>query len=269
MAKSHALCTRAQLPAKADAPSTSGSTCDVSPVSVILAPPGETTRHSTDHALWASYQGSLAGTASAPDMRFPSRTPPEPGPLRVSEQEARHLFCALAPSHGYGYSLETPTQATYKQSGSKPTRARFDASLLNESGARLWNVEFKHGGISPSSKSKAVYKDIEKLLVDPGDGVWFHLLEHIDNATIVNLIARIRADVAAVASAHRVDDRTELAVHICILEPAFSIHRVVEVAGLIDESIDLGFSHQVSKGTVSLIEGAWQVHKNPDADSSG
>ncbi len=219
----------------------------------------------TDMALWAGYTASVRDDAP-PGLRFPSRKPPGSLPLRVSEQEARHLFCSLAPGHGYSYTLETPTESAFVQSGLKATRARFDASLLGAGGERLWNVEFKHGGISPTSTSKAVYKDIEKLLVDPGNRAWFHTIERINNATINYVIDRIRTDVKLVCGRYPIDSEASLSVHICVLDPELSIHREVDVASLLNDSVDLPFEHRVGGGNISWNpDSGWSVRR---ADSA-
>lgn len=250
--------SRCGLPSKRD-------TC----VSSVNEPTSEAlTRlcRSTDRALWASHTASL-GVSGALGMRFPSRKPPAAVPLRISEQEARHLFCSLAPEHGFSYNLETPTENTFKQSGAKATRARFDASLLDEHGERLWNVEFKTGGFSAKSTSKVISKDLEKLLVDPGAGAWFHLLERINNGTISSLIERIRTDVQLVCNQYCIDPQQQLVIHVCVLQPGFSVHRTISVGELLDGSTDLQLSHHVSVGQLTAIEpGDWLVlEKESDA----
>ena len=54
----------------------------------------------------------------------------------------------------------------------------------------ICNVEFKAQGASSSAKDKSsIYKDVQKLLREPVWGLWFHLLNSVNNSTIKNSLA--------------------------------------------------------------------------------
>ena len=65
---------------------------------------------------------------------------------RISEQESRILYCGLLNTLNYYYSIETPTEKTYMQLGTKRMSASSDLSLYRHDGGafkKVMNVEFK------------------------------------------------------------------------------------------------------------------------------
>ena len=52
----------------------------------------------------------------------------------------------------------------------------------------MLNVEFKEGGFSPKRKSAFVIaKDLEKILKEQPNALWFHTLEAVNNSTLTTL----------------------------------------------------------------------------------
>lgn len=92
--------------------------------------------------------------------------------LRVSEQEAKIIFCVVLEENKICHSIETPTTKTYVQSGKKPISARLDVTIYNKRDpkSRMMNVELKAGNPAPEN----FRKDFEKLIREGIPGLWFH-----------------------------------------------------------------------------------------------
>ena len=85
------------------------------------------------------------------------------GEIRISEQEARILYCNILNSLNYFYSIETPTDNPYQQSGKTATSALSDISIycyINNKFEKLGNVELK--AHNPAKKN--ISKDVEKII---------------------------------------------------------------------------------------------------------
>lgn len=108
------------------------------------------------------------------------------GKLRISEQEARFLYCGVLNTLSYYYSVETPTERRFRLSGSTSLSARSDVSLylLKRAGLeKVANVEFK----ARNSSQRGIQKDIQKLVREGLPGNWFHLLGDINSKTLHSL----------------------------------------------------------------------------------
>ena len=108
------------------------------------------------------------------------------GEARISEQEARFCFAAVAErGTEYRYSVETPTLETYSfTDGGGRISAQTDLTLWDLDGKnKEFNIEFK----AKNPGDKSIDKDIEKLLKEKIDGVWFHLFENADSGTFPRL----------------------------------------------------------------------------------
>jgi hypothetical protein len=133
----------------------------------------EVVANHTDTFLWSSYQAAITEEINGLGSRlvFPRYAT---GRIRVSEQEARFLFAKALENSSLRYSVETPTIELYQQRGLEPSRASLDLTVRDEYGQPLVNCEFKSGGTSLKRKdSMAISKDLEKLVQDPGNGLWF------------------------------------------------------------------------------------------------
>lgn len=149
--------------------------------------------------------------ALSPHLIFPElRT----GNIRVSEQEARLLWCTMLQDTSYYYAIEAPTANTYIQSGTKPMSARTDLALykLTASGfKRVANIEFK----AHSSTPEQIKKDTEKLIREKITGNWFHLLSSANSATIPRLFEKFAAAFKACSS--HVHNNIDIVFCICVL----------------------------------------------------
>ena len=114
--------------------------------------------------------------------------------LRISEQEARMLYCFNLNNNNkykYLYSIETPTSKTYNftklvrkdNNGKQGRSALSDLSIYDSSENKLLNVEFK----AHNPEQRSYDKDIEKLIGEAVCGNWFHLLKNADKGTIQSL----------------------------------------------------------------------------------
>jgi hypothetical protein len=140
-------------------------------------------------ALWTVTTTAKAPPDLSPHMIFPELSSSQE---RVSEQEARHLYCALVEKEAsyYYYALEAPTTKTYQFKGSKPLRARTDLALyehIDTKWTRIANIEFK-AHIPPKG---SIEKDIEKLIREDIVGNWFHLLQNADRETLKRLFEKL------------------------------------------------------------------------------
>lgn len=102
---------------------------------------------------------------------------------RISEQEVRTLYCNILNNLNYFYSIETPTDNAYIQSGKTAVSALSDLSIYifsKDEFKKKANVEFK----AHNPDIKNIIKDIEKIIKEKEHGNWFHILENIDKGTL-------------------------------------------------------------------------------------
>lgn len=194
----------------------------------------------TDRLLWQAFFNSSKEPfdLTAPSkLIFPKYGRRTPVKLRVSEQEARFAFVESLRDRPFLYSVETPTLESYQLTGSKPLSAQSDLTLYYPTGEQICNVEFKSKGASPQAKSHfSIVKDLEKLLREGVNGLWFHLLESVNNTTIPNLIKVIATGLETVRlETFRKDSNKQikspqLVIHVCVLEPGFSMHRAFSLS---------------------------------------
>jgi hypothetical protein len=198
----------------------------------------------TDLLLWSSFE--RATNKEFPDtaishLVFPtySTKKDNANEIRVSEQEARFAFVETIVSGNYddyAYSVETPTSKKYKFTGESEESAQTDLSLYDNNISHfndtpILRIEFKEGGISLDRKDRSdVTKDVEKLLREPDDGLWFHLLKSTYKTTITNLFEVFRTDMLKVYNKYKDDIKDkEIIFHICVLRPEFSVCKKFEV----------------------------------------
>ena len=126
-----------------------------------------------DIELWNAYhqRQNITGRLVFPRYRN--------GEIRASEQEARFVFIeVMCRETAFRYSVETPTSNLYKFTGRTKESARTDMTLFDAQGSPICNIEFKSKGISLDAKEKSkIGKDLQKLIREPLQGLWFHLLE--------------------------------------------------------------------------------------------
>jgi hypothetical protein len=177
---------------------------------------------------------------------FPLYSTPNTNELgwRVSEQEARQVFCSkIKPP--ILYSIETPTRHRYRflkhpknpevfdRSRTEGRSASLDATLyLNDRGSlrRMLNVEFKAHNVPLSN----IAKDFLKLMSEGESGVFFHLLPSADRGTLPSLMKKYskalcwarREQVQKGVGPEETDGQTWfLMFAICILRPSPTVSK--------------------------------------------
>ncbi len=119
-----------------------------------------------------------------PHLIFPEK---RDNSIRISEQESKVIFTNFFEEFGWFYSVETPTVQTY---GSSERSARTDISLYEspDVSSKVLNIELKAG--SPSEKE--IRKDLEKIVREGLDGLWFNTLDNSNSGTLPNIYGKIR-----------------------------------------------------------------------------
>lgn len=206
--------------------------------------------------LWSVHRDDPAG----PRLLMPSK---RDNSIRISEQESKILFCQLLEATHWFYSVETPTAKTYVQSGRKPRSAWNDISLYENRNtqSRIVNIELK----AHNPKEEDIRKDLEKLVREGVDGVWFHTLRTVNKRTIESLFNKFR-------SAFRgIETYLQGQVHFiifafCILETRSCFVASLELDGTpkkifsrIDEMFD-------AEGLLGGSIGRWRVYGNGNED---
>lgn len=136
--------------------------------------------------LWnlSNVNNKLSGLS--PHLILPQK---RDGSIRVSEQESRVLYCNVLNNLNYFYSIETPTEHTYQQTGDTPVSGSSDLSIFINNGQifeKIINVEFK----AHSQRNEAIRKDIEKLIREDLCGNWFHTLKNTNSGTFSKLFKK-------------------------------------------------------------------------------
>ena len=138
---------------------------------------------------------------------------------RISEQEVRTLYCNILNNLNYFYSIETPTDNAYIQSGKTAVSALSDLSIyryINNSFEKLANVELK----AHNAAKKNISKDFEKIIEEKEHGNWFHILENIDRGTLPSVFDKY---ISSFEEYKGKGSEKNILFCICILEKKFSI----------------------------------------------
>jgi hypothetical protein len=237
----------------------------------------------TDDRLWKAFRTSRAsGSSAEAGLAFPSYAG-RPG-MRVSEQEAWDALCLEIEAGKYfRYSLETPTSSKYAWGQAEAEAAegtgmsgRLDVTMCAPDGRPVVNVELKAGG-SGASLGASAMKDMIKLVNEPGDGLWFGLLESATEESLRQALIPLWTAIAKAAAMNEVSvGRLPMTMifHVCVLDPGFSIHRVVELEGptfdgplTAERFANCRIVRQRVRGSVREISetGGWTARFSPDA----
>lgn len=223
-----------------------------------------TTCIKADEVLWAAFaknhqfsnNGSNNGKLLFPKYRNNG--------LRVSEQEARFAFVEGLYSGPLLYAVEAPTSKKYTFKGKSSLSAQTDLAIHDVTEARICNVEFKAKGVSPSAKSHfQIYKDLQKLLREPLWGLWFHLLETVNNSTINNLLSVMVSEMSTVRRNFSDIESPGVTVHICVLKHGFSIQRDLILGNNLKSLQDqFQINLKVSRSKLESVDDAngWSLH---------
>lgn len=207
----------------------------------------------TDQMLWecfdasgtANFSSALWGKKSK--LRFPKK---DNGSLRISEQEPRFLFCKAIEKKTKPlllYSVETPTIHGYKFKGETQRTARSDLSL--HFGGKLEkpdvNLEFKSGGFSRNSKrlDNTITKDMQKLLKEPGHGLWFQILESTTRGWMENNLGALEEGLmrAQKKVRKRLLKKKNIIFHMCVINNEVSLTKVLDIEAGSSSIIPDGF----------------------------
>lgn len=184
----------------------------------------------TDRLLWNSYHASLDSQYDALNTRliFPKSASKS---IRVSEQEARFIFSNQLNNSTFLFSVETLTQRGYQQKGKTKTGARTDLTIYSGTGKRILNVEFKAVTISTRAKTKfPISKDIQKMLHEENNGLWFHILESVNNSTINELFGTFKESILEyIKKSPDAIKNKNIIFHICVLKHKFSLQRELKL----------------------------------------
>ena len=181
--------------------------------------------------LWDAYTRSghsQPGISGESRLIFPRY---RKGGLRVSEQEARFAFveALCRGSLRYSYSVEVPTIKRYSFSDKGSRSASTDLQIHGLSEIETCNIEFKAQGKSLSARNKLpIRKDVQKLLRESRWGLWFHLLDSVNNSTINNFLNVMVEQVGKVKDEPKYNvEAPGLTLHICVLRQRFSLQKDV------------------------------------------
>ena len=168
---------------------------------------------------------------------------------RYSEQEARFAMALiLSRDPLLSFSVETPTLKTYTFTGKKEISAQTDLTIFRRVGAQLerdLNVEFK----AHQPAQLGVTKDMQKLLHEPLDGNWFHVIENTDKGTLQALFGKLSQAVQAYSREPLGDQ-----IHFC-----FCCVRRQKGWFLTVKKTELLGSPETYFGPDAIAKGAWQA----------
>jgi|LDZU01.1.fsa_nt_gi hypothetical protein len=161
-------------------------------------------------------------TGLSPRLIFPQKrkkNDDDESVKRISEQEARILFCNILNNLNYFYSIETPTFKTYQQTGSTDLSALSDLSIykyVDGTFGKQANIELK----AHNPNVDNINKDIEKLIKEGIDGNWVHILKNINSGTLPSVFKKF---ITSIKNNYKKNDKISILFCICILEKSFSI----------------------------------------------
>jgi hypothetical protein len=159
------------------------------------------------------------------------------GEARISEQEARFCFAAAVERRAeYRYSVETPTLETYSfTDGGGKISAQTDLTLWDLDGKKKeFDIEFKAHNPEP----KSIEKDIEKLVREKTDGVWFHLFKNIDQGTFPALAGKFEEALLK----HGQTREKDLLFAVCVLEKGICLLGTLPVTATSQTLLDAFFN---------------------------
>ena len=199
--------------------------------------------------LWALYHGQ----PDAPGLILPLK---RDGVRRVSEQESKILITQWLETHGYHYSIETPTTLLYQQSGQAELSARIDVTVYGSRSAedRVLNAELKAG----TASLEAFRKDFEKLLREHVPGLWFHTLEAAGEAAWKTLEAKMTEALSRLAP-HADAASHRISFAFCVLEDPALVEFELDFASGWRERLGVA----LAEGRRKAIRPTWRPSASP------
>ncbi len=200
-------------------------------------------------------------SGSSTSLVFPSYrsgTSEAPPRARISEAEARILYCLALSAQGIPFAVEAPTSWQYTFSGATEVSARTDLAVYAAQPGppttfvRDLAIEFK----AHNPRVEAIRKDLEKLVREPYDGLWFHVLTNADSKTIRVLMAKFAQAIENLGHLWRECEHS-LTVCLAVLERKCWLYRTLVPAG--EPAPDLSIDYEIrSKKLVVKDPRAWK-----------
>ena len=213
------------------------------------------------HDLWRISTASGVPSRISPRLILPVKRNKQ---LRVSEQEARFLYCSIVNSLSYYYSVETPTHDVYKQTGRTPQSASTDLTLYinnNRRFEKVLNVEFK----AHNAAEESVRKDIEKLMKEGIDGNWVHTLKNVNSRSIPRIFEKLANALKSCRSLVS-KKRISILFCFCVMDKRWGCIKhflfessATDFRSYVDSFFDLKYS--VKKGSICVEGGTWEIVK--------
>ena len=146
---------------------------------------------------------------------------------RISEQEAKILFCHILLKENVAFSVETPTIGEYSFTGNKKRSGNLDLCIYGKKENKYVRsncIEYK------AHNDKTYQSDIEKLLSEKGNNCFVHILPGVNNRTLYKPSAQttripvINKYINTINTIKSLKDSKEirfdsLTFYICILNP--------------------------------------------------
>ena len=206
---------------------------------------------------------SCAPAQNSTSLIFPSKRPAAEettSVVRVSEAEARLLFALALNRRSLPFAIEVPTTKRYSFKGTTPMSARIDLVAYSHSSSAPGNalirnlaVEFK----AHNPPQESIRKDLEKLIREGHDGLWFHILKNIDSGTLRSIFTKFRTALETLVSAPEHANR-ELIVAFVVRAKRLLFFRTVDVRADLGRVFDLDYFIHQSRVEVRDANG-WHV----------
>jgi hypothetical protein len=226
----------------------------------------------TNERLWMSYGGSIGSLVESrvAGLVFPRYNRSTSNEVRVSEREAAFAMAMNLERRGLRYAVEVPTKFDYQFKGIRGRRsALIDLGVYGPLGDALdpcLSVEFKKGGVTTNARDNGRFeKDVEKILCEPADALWFHVLERVRSNTISGVLAVIGASIVGVSTNtdRRITSKT-IQFNVCVLDAPLAISKALrfdpETAAGGELSNFFKFHYSVSNQKISVLDAnGWAV----------
>ncbi len=208
------------------------------------------------------------------------------GKRRISEQEARLVFTQQLEKERKIYGVEVPTKNYYKgfstgnpslccESTKGYRSAIFDLAIFKDrpsdckSIMNEINIEFK----AHNKPQHSIEKDLLKLIADDGNGLFFHLIQSVDNNTLAagysrnlvnnpnekGILTKYRDSLLKISRINNFNTQLEkhMLFFIVSLKPSFYLYKIMNVNNTWQSYpiIDTFFKFSYNKNNISSNNG--------------
>lgn len=176
---------------------------------------------------------------------------------RISEQEARMLYCIHLANRNIPFAVEVPTEGIYSFKGKNYRSASTDL-LIYEPGAdkfsRKIGIEFK--AHNPCANN--IQKDLQKLLQESCKGMWFHVLNNIDSGTLPSLFKKFEQQLARLFEKNEVGVACDhsISLYVTVIKHGLLLYRTFEPPVTVVPNLDFKY-HIVHNKIVVQEKGGW------------